>query len=81
MKHEKFLDNNNNTIIVITDWGDKKKSKEEAIRYAANKIFKVRKEFLKTVDCYMTNADDDMIYFHTKTGTHKFIGVCRKTAF
>lgn len=66
------------SFVVITDWGDKKKSEEEAIRFAANYYFKIKKDRLKCFPVYMTDKDADTVHFSQEKGTKKFLAVGRK---
>ena len=78
MKHELFTDDNGKNIVVITEWGTKQKTEEEAIRYASNYYFKVKKDKLQCIPVYMTDKDADEIHFSKKKGTKKYLGVCYK---
>ena len=78
MLHEIFTDENGCNFIVITEWGTKKKSEEEAIKYAANYHFKTKKDKLECFTVYMKDSKSDTLYFSNKKGTKKFLAVCRK---
>ena len=79
MLHEVFRDEvKKKNFIVITDWGDKKRNEEDAIRYAANYYFKIKKSELYCFPVYMVNDKSDTVYFSNKKGTKKFLAVGHK---
>ena len=78
MQHEVFTDENGVSFIVITDWGDKKRSEEAAIRYAANYHFKIKKDKLECFPVFMRNPKSNLVYFKNEKGTKKYLAVGRK---
>lgn len=78
MEYERFVDDNGKSIIVITNWGDKQKSEEEAIRYAANYYFKCKRDKLKCISVFMESKDANEIYFTNVKGSKKYLAVCYK---
>lgn len=78
MDYEIFVDDDGKRIIVITEWGTNQKTEEEAIRFAANNYFKIKRDKLKCVPVYMSSKDADEIYFNKEKGTKKYFGILRK---
>lgn len=78
MKHEIFTDSHSKNIVVITEWGNKKQTANEAIRYAANYYFKCKRDKLQCINVYMKDKNADELYFFNAKGTKKYFGVCRK---
>lgn len=77
MQYEIFIDNTipRKRYVVITDWNGKKPDKEEAIRFAASRIFKIPKYKLEAIDVYMEGPDADEFYDTKQSGTKKYIAV------
>lgn len=79
MSHTVFwYDDQRGSFIVITDWGDKKKSEEEAIKYAANYYFKTKKDKLECFPVYMEDSNSTVAQFVRSKGMKKFLAVGRK---
>lgn len=79
MKYEIFIDNKikRKRYVVITDWNGKKPDKDEAIRFAASKIFKIPKYKLTASEVYMEGPDADEFYDTKHAGLKKYIAVYR----
>ena len=78
MKHDIFSTDEGRTLCVITDWEDKKPSKKEAIRYAANNYFKCKKELLIVKTGWMSNKKAKMLYLNPIDDYERFYVVLKK---
>lgn len=78
MDYEVFMNENNKSIVVITEWGDKQPNKENAIRYTASRYFKCKQDKLECGVVYMKNNNADIIYFDKKKNMKGYLAVWRK---
>ena len=78
MEYELFTDEDGKNIVVITEWGNKQRTADEAIRFAANYYFKCKRDKLECINVFMTGKGAKEMYFINKKGTKKYLAVCRK---